>query len=107
MNVYDIGAEVEVRGIFTTRKLTPTETKKFKDTGELPEGVGVDPDEVTCTVIAPDDTVTHPEAKGEGGVYGALVDVTMPGVYQWGITGKGGRKAAKRGAFEGAEPLPG
>lgn len=106
MNVYDIGAEVEIRGIFTSRKLTTAEAQAFEETGELPKGVGVDPGEVTCVVVDPAGATSKPEANGGGGVYVALVDVTQAGEYKHAMYGKGEFKAAKRGSFKGAKPLP-
>lgn len=106
MNVYDVGQMVSIDGIFTTRKLTVTELKLFRETGALPEGLGVDPADVSTVVIAPDNSKLQPATTGDDGIYTAEIEAAMKGKYQYAMYGKGSHQAAKRGAFKVDEPLP-
>lgn len=90
MNVYDIGALVEMRGSFTD-----------PDTDEP-----VDPAIVTCKVVMPDGSTITPTVTGTAGTYSAEVEAALPGIYQYAMYGKEGHQAAKRGAFKAREPLP-
>jgi hypothetical protein len=90
LNVYDIGALVELRGSFTD-----------PDSGEP-----VDPSTVTCKVVAPDGSTITPTVTGSAGTYSAEVEAAQTGVYQYAMYGKEGHQAAKRGAFKAREPLP-
>lgn len=76
----DVGTVVEVRCAFTTRPLTGTEKKAYRNLRELPQEVVVAPESVTCTVVFPNGKeTTTPVTRQKDGGYSASFEVTVSG----------------------------
>lgn len=92
--MYDVGDEAKLTGVFTNRPLRPKEWKTFHESGELPEGAGVDPDEVVCTVVVAG-VVSHPSVSNDTpGIYTALWDVVSEEDIAYAFDGTGSFKAS-------------
>lgn len=100
MNSYDIGDAITLTAAFTSRALTRKERETFLSAGTLPEGVGVEPTAVTCTVRSPSDVNTEPEVSGEDGIYTATVQPELAGTWSYAFDGTGAQIAAGEGSFK-------
>lgn len=91
---YDIGDRAKLRAAFTTRKLTLSEQKTWREQGTIPDGIGVDPGSVICTVLKPSGATLTPTASGSKGVWTAEVDVAEAGTWRYAFDGSEGFKAS-------------
>jgi hypothetical protein len=92
--MYDIGDVAKLKGAFTNRKLTEAELKKFREAGTLPEGTGVDPDTVVCTVVVDGEVSKPPVTKAAAGVYTAKHTITTDAATGYAFDGTGERQAS-------------
>lgn len=107
MNSYDYGNIVRVRFAFPNRALTATEQATYLNGGDLPAGVGFDPQTVSFDHTPPGGTKvtdTYPTAivKESTGQYYRDLDttvVTSGGDWVWRGYSSGSGQAAIKGRF--------
>lgn len=84
------GSTAELRCAFTSRELTLPERQTFRNAGTLPDGAGVTPVSVLCSVSSPLEEVFLPKvAERSPGVFWAYVDLFRVGIWEYGFTGEG------------------
>ena len=94
LRYYDIGDIAELRFGFTSRELTTTERRTFEAGGPLPSGIGVEPDQVVCTVRKPDGSTVTPTVTGGDGIYTTEQELDQRGAWWYAADGVGGHQAS-------------
>jgi hypothetical protein len=105
--ICDIGDEVELIGVFTSRRLSDRERDTYLSTGTLPaEVVALTPGDVTCTVLKPDGETEIPtvdpyvlDSEPLSGAYVATVLVGQAGAWAYAYDGEDPAKSAGERTF--------
>jgi hypothetical protein len=96
-----VGAEVEVRCLFSLRQLTRGEETAFRNVGPLPDGVAASPALVECTVMTPGQRIKlSPAVSQRDGVYVASVVVGRRGGWFYRFIGRGVFSGSTSRAFD-------
>jgi hypothetical protein len=101
MNEYDIGDQVELYAAFTSRPLSADEIRTFEEDLTLPEGTGVEPGSVKCSVLKPDGSAgEEATTKHAKGIYKATVEPDQSEVWYAAFDASEGFKAAGEHSFK-------
>lgn len=93
--------QIEIACAVVNRPLTRDDRAAWRNDRVLPDGIGVDPQQIECVVISPNGvrSTLIPEQR-ESGIYVAMVNVDRVGAWFYGFAGRGDRVFSEESAFD-------